>query len=353
MAPSPAAATPAAAATAAAGGAILVTGAAGQIGAELVVALRRRYPSRVVVAGINRTQAPLSVVEPVARVDVSDTQQLLAVVSEHAVDTVYHLAAVLSGDGERDPDRCFEANMRGLKNVLDVAKDRGCRVFWSSSIAVFGPSAPRGAAPQEGVLDPATFYGVTKVSGELMCSYYHSRWGLDVRALRYVGVITALSEPGDNVSDFACAMPRAALGMLPGQQDAASLAYASYLSLDTRMSWLYMEDCVAATIALMEAPSDAISVRTAYNVQSVVFSPADLAQALQRHVPGFAVEHVPEPGDNRQEIADSVPYSLDDSAFRRDTGWTPRYDLDAMVADVLEQLRALGDESEKKPAPKL
>ena len=234
----------------------MVTGAAGQIGAELVVALRRRYPAQTVVAGFNRTPPPASVASPTARVDVRDRQQLIHVVAQYGVGTVYHLAAVLSGDGERDPDRCFEANMQGLKNVLDVARDHGCRVFWSSSIAVFGPSAPRGAAPQHGHLDPATFYGVTKVSGELLCSYYHARWGLDVRALRYVGVITALSEPGENVSDFACAMPRATLGLLPpptrptltapatagaarDEAAAAATSYASYLSPDTKMSWLY------------------------------------------------------------------------------------------------------------------
>lgn len=310
---------------------ILVTGANGQIGSELVELLREQHgPSQVVRLDLKpppsaNGQSPDG---PVEVVDVRDREALADVLTRHDVDTIYHLASLLSATGEEHPDRAWDVNMGGLKNVLDLARTHSVeQVFWPSSIAVFGPSTPRDETPQKTVLDPATMYGVTKRSGELLCRYYHHRYDLDVRSLRYPGLVSYKTAPGGGTTDYAVDMlARAAAG-----ED-----YTCFLEPDTQLPMMYMPDAIQGTLALMNADKEALSVRDSYNVGALSFSPAELVAAIQTYVPRFTCTYEP---DERQKIADNWPSSIDDRTAREDWDWAPEYDLDAMTKDMLDHLR--------------
>lgn len=311
-------------------GSILVTGASGQIGSELVDVLRERHGAERVIASDVRPLDPDNGREAgrTVQLDVTDRAALEAVVREQGVTTVYHLASLLSAVGERKPDVAWQVNVDGLKHVLDVAREDGLRVFWPSSIAVFGAATPREQTPQQTVLDPSTIYGVTKVSGELLCRYYAERFGVDVRSLRYPGLISYKAEPGGGTTDYAVDIFYAAV---------RGETYTCFLRPDARLPMMYMPDAVRAALDLMDAPDEEITVRTSYNLGAMSFSASELARAIQARRPGFEVVYEP---DERQRIADTWPSSVDDSVARADWGWRPHYDMEATVDDMLTHLEA-------------
>ena len=309
---------------------ILLIGANGQIGTELATALAARHGAHAVVT---------SDVVPEGRVpglahemlDVTDAAALAAAVARHHVTQVYHLAAALSASGEKHPQWAWDLNMRGLLNVLELARTaRLERVFWPSSIAAFGPSTPADATPQTTVMDPTTVYGISKLAGERWCAWYHAKHGVDVRSLRYPGLISWKTPPGGGTTDYAVEIFHAAL---------REGRYTCFLQEGQALPMMYMDDALRATIELMEAPATSIRERGSYNLAGVSFTPAQIAAAIARRVPGFTMTCEP---DFRQAIAASWPRSIDDSAAQRDWGWTPRFDLEAMVDEMLGQLRRLG-----------
>ncbi|MCD6129307.1 NAD-dependent epimerase/dehydratase family protein [Candidatus Bipolaricaulota bacterium] len=309
---------------------ILVTGATGQIGSELTLALRRRYGSENVVAAFHRTPLPPPLKDsgPSVRLDVTDRAELEEAVREYKPNVIYHLAAILSAKGEENPAAAWRVNLGGLYNVLEVARAGGVRqVFWPSSIAVFGPKTPKDNTPQDTVLSPTTMYGVTKVAGEYLCDYYARRFRLDVRGVRYPGIISSETPPGGGTTDYAVEMFYAAV---KGER------YTCFVRPDTVLPMMYMPDCLKAAIQLMEADPSSLTRRADYNVAAMSFSAEELAAEIRKHVPSFQVEYRP---DFRQEIADSWPRSIDDSAAREDWGWEPSYDLSRMVEDMLARLK--------------
>ncbi len=308
---------------------ILVTGASGQVGSELVPALRERYGSDAVLAtDIREPEGALAEGGPFRRVDCTDRQALEHAVRDFRADTIYHLAAILSAAGERDPDQAYRVNLGGLKNALEVARDQGCAIFIPSSIAAFGPSTPPDPTPQDTIQRPTTMYGVTKVAGELLADYYHLRFGVDARGVRYPGLISYVTPPGGGTTDYAVEIFYAAV-----QQG----RYTCFLRPDTQLDMMYMPDAIRASIEVMEADPRRLKHRNAFNVTAMQLTPATLAEAIREHLPHFVIEYQVDP--LRQSIADSWPRRLDDSAAREEWGWAPRYDLRAMVADMLENLR--------------
>lgn len=308
---------------------ILVTGSAGQIGAELVPYLRQRFGNDRVVAAIHKATGSSSLkAGPVEVLDVANVEALAKVVKEYGVDTIYHLAAVLSATGENNPQLAWQINMDGLRNVLETARVHGVpKVFWPSSIGVFGPDAPRRAAPQTAALNPTTMYGVTKVAGELICNYYFLKYGLDVRCLRYPGLISSEAPPGGGTTDYAVEIFYAALE----RGD-----YSCFLREDTVLPMMYMPDALRAAVTLMEAPRTEVRLHSGYNLAAISFSAGEIAAEIRKHIPEFKVSYSP---DSRQRIADSWPMSIDDSEARRDWGWRHEYDLPKMTADMLTRLR--------------
>lgn len=309
---------------------ILVTGACGQIGSELTLALRERYGSENVVAAGHKTKPSdkLQQSGPFEFIDVTKRETIEEVVEKYDIDTIYHLAAVLSAVGEEKPQLAWNVNMMGLYNVLEVARERRMvRVFWPSSIAVFGPETPRENTPQETVLRPTTMYGLTKVAGELLCNYYFRRFGLDVRGVRYPGIISSETLPGGGTTDYAVEIFYAAI---------RHKRYTCFLRADTVLPMMYMPDCIRAAIELMEADLSRLKHHADFNLAAMSFSPAELVAEIQKHIPEFTCEYKP---DFRQAIADSWPRTIDDSAAREEWGWKPRYDLTTMTADMLEKLR--------------
>ena len=322
---------------------ILVTGAVGQVGTELVPALRKRFGSDRVVAAGHRTRPSeaLRSAGPFTTVDATDMEALRALVRRHDIGVVYHLATLLSADGEKDPERAWRVNVGSLKNVLDLAVEFEMdQVFWPSSIAVFGPTTPRADTPQRTILEPTTMYGVTKVTGENLCNYYFTRHGLDVRGLRYPGLISYETFPGGGTSDYSVEIFVAAV---------EKGHYSCFVNAATALPLMYMDDAVRATVEVMAADASRISVRTSYNVTALSFTAGELAAEVARRVDGFTCDFEP---DFRQAIADSWPDSMDDSVARRDWGWKPGYDLpalvDAMLAGVREKL--LGSSREGRGA---
>jgi nucleoside-diphosphate-sugar epimerase len=310
---------------------ILVTGALGQIGSELTASLRERYgASSVFVSDCRRDpDASAASDDRFCCIDVTDRRALEEAVTTRGIDTLYHMAAVLSVVGERDPHRAWRVNVGGLENVLEVARTTGVRrLFLPSSIAVFGPQTPRDPAPQDTVLRPTTVYGVTKVTGELLGDYYVRRYGLDVRGLRYPGIISALTPPGGGTTDYAVAIFYDAI---------TDRQHTCYLREDTVLPMMYMPDCIRATIDLMEADPERLRRHCDYNVAAMSFSAGELARQIAHHLPDFRYRFVP---DERQAIADSWPRTIDDEAARHDWGWSPRYDLERMTRDMLERLTA-------------
>jgi len=307
---------------------ILVTGAAGQIGSELVPALRARYGEDAVVASdIRQPTGPVAEGGPFEILDCRDGAALSRIAARYRIDTIYHLAAILSATAERDPQKAYDINMNGLYAVLEVARERACAVFTPSSIAAFGPSTPPDPTPQDTIQRPTTMYGVTKVAGELLCDYYHLRFGVDTRGLRYPGLISYVAPPGGGTTDYAVEIFYHAL---------EHGRYTCFLGPDTRLDMMYMPDAIRAAIELMEADPARLKHRNAFNVTAMQLTPATLADAIAQRIPGFEIEYDIDPV--RQAIADSWPRRLDDSAAREEWGWKPAYDLDAMTDDMLAQL---------------
>ena len=306
---------------------ILVTGAAGQIGTELTASLVGRYGSGRILATDIRDPVLWAPGCAAERLDCLDIEALRDTVSRFGATAIHHLAAILSATAEADPVRAYRINMNGLVNVLEVAAEFGCRVFVPSSIAAFGPGTPRDPAPQSTLQRPTTMYGVTKVAGELLCDYFHSRFGVDARGLRFPGLISYAAPPGGGTTDYAIEIFHAAL---------REGRYTCFLRADTRMDMMYMPDAIRAVIALMEAPPEALTHRNAFNVTAMQFTPAELAAEIRSRVPGFRVDYDPDP--LRQSIADSWPSRLDDSEAREQWGWRHEYELPDMVTDMFRGL---------------
>ena len=307
---------------------LLVTGASGQIGSDLVEALCARHsPERVVASDVQpAAKTPPGVAYET--LDIRDRARLETVVEKHEVQTVYHLASLLSARGEAQPEQSWAVNVDGLRNVLETARTHRLRVFWPSSIAVFGPDVPRHDAPQDTALNPTTIYGVTKVTGEMLCAYYAQKFGVDARSLRFPGIVSYSAPPGGGTTDYAVEMLRAA---------ASGDDYTCFLRADAALPMMYMPDAIQATLDLMDVPPACVKLRRGYNVAAFSFTPERLAEAIRQHVPDFTCRYEP---DVRQTIADSWPASIDDARARADWGWQPSYDLDTMVADVLGKLFA-------------
>lgn len=306
---------------------ILVTGAAGQIGSELVPALRARYGGDAVVASDIRPDAALAGGGPFQLVDCTDAAALAGAVARHHIDTIFHLAAILSAAAERQPQKAYQVNLGGLFNVLEVARQHGCAVFTPSSIAAFGPSTPRDGTPQDTIQRPTSIYGVTKVAGELLCDYYFARFGVDTRGLRYPGLISYAAPPGGGTTDYAVEIFYDAL---------RHRRYTCFLAPDTQLDMMYMPDAIRAAVELMEADASRLKHRNAFNVTAFQATPERLAAAIRRHIPDFEIAYQVDPV--RQRIANSWPRRVDDTAAREEWGWKPAYDLEAMVADMLENL---------------
>jgi nucleoside-diphosphate-sugar epimerase len=307
----------------------LLTGSTGQIGSELTIALRKKYGGDNVIA-IGHQRKPTDVLlnsGPFEIVDVAKKDKLQEVVDRYDVDTIYHLAAVLSATGEQNPQFAWNLNMGSLYNVLEIAREQGItRVFWPSSIAAFGPTTPRLKTPQETVLIPTTMYGVTKVAGELLCNYYFAKFNVDVRGLRYPGIISSETPPGGGTTDYAVEIFYEAI---------KKKKYTCFVREDTVLPMMYMPDCIKSTIDLMEADPSKIKRHDSYNLAGMSFSAGELAEEIKKHIPEFKCEYKP---DFRQKIADSWPMSIDDNAARKDWNWKPDYDLATMSKEMISKL---------------
>lgn len=307
---------------------ILVTGAAGQIGTELVPALQERYEGAMVVAtDIRKPARPVPDDTEYRRLDCTDAASVRAVVADRGIDTIYHLAAVLSARAEGIPQKAWTVNMGGLYSVLEAAREYGCAVFTPSSIAAFGPETPQDPTPQQTVQRPNTIYGVTKVAGELLSDYYHTRFGVDTRGVRYPGLVSYAAPPGGGTTDYAVEIFHAAL---------TEGRYTCYLEPHSQLDMMYMPDALRAAMELMDAPARALTYRNAFNVTAMQLTPSRLAEAIRVHIPDFEIQYDVDP--RRQKIADSWPRRVDDSAARAEWGWRPEYDMAAMVHDMLARL---------------
>ena len=306
---------------------ILVTGAAGQVGSELVPELRRIYGDTAVLA--TDLRVPDTAEGLYQRLDCTDAAAIAAAVRTHRADAIYHLAALLSATAEKNPLRAYDINMGTLVNVLEVAREYNAAVFTPSSIGAFGPSTPNDPTPQDTIQRPNTMYGVTKVAGELLCDYYHTRFGLDTRGLRYPGLISHVTPPGGGTTDYAVHIFYEAL---------QSHRYTCFLSAHTQLDMMYMPDAVRASIEVMEADGAKLEHRNAFNVTAMQLTPDSLTSLIREHIPEFEISYDVDPV--RQRIADSWPRRLDDSAARREWGWQPQYDAEQMVADMLAKLGA-------------
>ncbi|MBW4542444.1 MAG: NAD-dependent epimerase/dehydratase family protein [Myxacorys chilensis ATA2-1-KO14] len=309
---------------------ILVTGSSGQLGSDLVVALRQHYGmSNVIESGWRIPSHNRSLIYEV--LDVTDRTQLQKLIEHYQIDTIYHLAGVLSAKGEQHPDRCWDVNINGLRNILEVAKAFKLQVFFPSSIAVFGPHTPKLNTPQITVEDPATLYGITKVAGELLCHYYAQRQ-VDVRSLRLPGIISYSAPPGGGTTDFAVEIFHAAL---------QTGTYTCFVRPETRLPMMYISDAIRAILDIMQADAAAIKIRSSYNIAAVSFSVAELVAEIQKHLPHFTCDYAP---DFRQAIADSWPSVIDDSKARADWGWQHQYNLAAIVEEMLAKVDVRSEE---------
>jgi nucleoside-diphosphate-sugar epimerase len=309
---------------------ILITGAVGQIGSELTMKIREIYGGDNVVATTRKSEPTEQIKKtgPFEFIDVTDRKSLEAVCDKYNIDSIINMAAILSAIGEQKPMLAWDVNMNGLINVLEVARERKMeRVLVPSSIAVFGPETPQVDTPQETVLKPTTMYGVTKVSGELLGDYYVNKYGLDVRGLRYPGIISHETLPGGGTTDYAVEIFYEAL---------KNKKYTCFVKEDTKLPMMYMPDCIKSTVDLFQADFDTLKHHSDFNVGGMSFTVKDLADEIKKHIPDFEIEYKP---DYRQDIADSWPDSVDDSAAREEWGWKPSYDLSAMVKDMLENLK--------------
>jgi len=305
---------------------ILIIGSQGQIGLELSEVLRNNYGhDNVVCADVKEVENPVG---PYEKLDAMDRQGMYEVIKKHGVSQVYLLAALLSATAEQKPKLAWDLNMEGLFNVLDAAKEGMIKkVYWPSSIAVFGPTTPRVNTPQYTVMEPNTIYGISKQAGERYCEYYHQKHGVDVRSIRYPGLIGHKSAPGGGTTDYAVHIYHEAL---------KNKSYECFLSEDTMLPMMYMPDALKATIQLMESPADKVKIRSSYNVAGVSFSPKEIADEIRKHIPEFNITYKP---DFRQAIANSWPGSIDDTSAREDWGWHNDFDLSAMTKDMLDNLK--------------
>lgn len=310
---------------------ILVIGASGQIGVELTLALRKIYGNAQVIASDLREENELlKGTGPYVSLDVMNKEMLHVQVIRQGITQIYLLAAILSATGEKNPNLAWSLNMQSLLNVLDIAREEKLhKVYWPSSIAVFGPTSPKQQCPQQTVIEPVTVYGISKYAGEFWCNYYFHRYGVDVRSMRYPGLISYKSAPGGGTTDYAVEIFHEAL---------EEKAYTSFLSEDTYLPMMYMPDAIRATIELMEADANKIGVRTSYNISGMSFSPKEIAAEIKKHIPGFTISYKP---DYRQAIADSWPQSIDDSVANKDWGWKEEYNLERMTKDMLTNLSEL------------
>ncbi len=308
---------------------ILVIGASGQIGVELTLALRKIYGNANVVASDLREENDLlKGTGPYVSIDVMNKEMLHVQVIRQSITQIYLLAAILSATGEKNPNLAWNLNMQGLLNVLDIAREEKIyKVYWPSSIAVFGPTSPRQNCPQQTIIEPATVYGISKYAGEFWCNYYHQRFGVDVRSIRYPGLISYKSAPGGGTTDYAVEIFHEAL---------EEKKYTSFLQEDTYLPMMYMPDAIRGTIELMEAPASKISIRHSYNLSAMSFSPKEIGAEIKKHMPEFILDYKP---DYRQAIADGWPQSIDDSVATKDWGWKPEYSLARMTKDMLENLK--------------
>lgn len=308
---------------------ILVIGASGQIGVELTLALRKIYGNANVIASDLREQNPLlQGTGPYVSLDVMNKEMLHVQVIRQGITQIYLLAAILSATGEKNPNLAWNLNMQGLLNVLDIAREEKLhKVYWPSSIAVFGPTSPKIDCPQQTIIEPTTVYGISKYAGEFWCNYYFHRFGVDVRSIRYPGLISYKSAPGGGTTDYAVEIFHDAL---------ADKHYDCFLKENTYLPMMYMPDAIKATISLMEAPAKDITIRTSYNVGALSFSPKELAECIQQHIPDFTIAYLP---DYRQSIADSWPSSINDAVARKDWNWSPEYTLESMTQEMLENLQ--------------
>lgn len=308
---------------------ILILGACGQIGVELTAALRSIYgAANVFATDLQEEHALLKGTGPFQHLDATNANAVHEFIVRKDITQVYLLAALLSATGEKIPQKAWDINMRSLLQVLDIGvQEKLNKVYWPSSIAVFGPTTPRQNTPQTTVVEPTTVYGISKWAGELWCQYYHTRWGLDVRSLRYPGLISWKGEPGGGTTDYAVDIYHKALSQ--GH-------YTSFLDRGTYLPMMYMDDAIRGTLELMEAPAEKLSTRMAYNISAMSFAPEEVGAEIQKHLPDFKLDYAP---DSRQQIAESWPQSIDDSQARTDWGWAPRYDLEAMTTEMLEKLQ--------------
>ncbi len=306
---------------------VLVIGACGQIGVELTLALRKVHGSENVIAtDIREEHELLKGTGPYQTLDAMNAEATREIVKKEGITDIYLLAALLSATGEKNPKLAWDLNMTSLRQVLDLGIDEKLKIFWPSSIAVFGPTTPRQNTPQKTIIEPTTMYGITKYAGELLCQYYNKRFDLDVRSVRYPGLISWKSPPGGGTTDYAVEIYHEAL---------KQKKYTSFLSENTYLPMMYMDDAIRATIELMQAPVEKLQSRMAYNLSAMSFSPKEVAESIKKHIPDFEISYSP---DHRQNIANSWPESIDDSAARSDWGWKHEFDLPKMTEDMLKNL---------------
>ncbi|MEO5650775.1 MAG: NAD-dependent epimerase/dehydratase family protein [Ginsengibacter sp.] len=308
---------------------ILVIGACGQIGVELTLALRKIYGGANVIASDLREENPLlKDTGPYVSLDVMNKEMLHVQVIRQNITQIYLLAAILSATGEKNPNLAWHLNMQSLLNVLEIAKDENIqKIYWPSSIAVFGPTSPKIKCPQQTIIEHTTVYGISKYAGEFWCNYFFNRYKVDVRSIRYPGLISYKSEPGGGTTDYAVEIFHDGI---------EENKYKCFLKEDTYLPIMYMPDAIRATIELMESPSDKITVRTSYNISGMSFSPKEIAAEIKKYIPGFTIDYEP---DYRQPIAESWPQSIDDSVANKDWNWKPEFDLGSMTKDMMLNLR--------------
>ena len=309
---------------------ILVIGASGQIGVELTLELRKIYGgANVVAADLREENELLKGTGPYVSLNVMNREMLHVQVIRQNITQIYLLAAILSATGEKNPSLAWNLNMQSLLNVLEIAKDEKLtKVYWPSSIAVFGPSSPKQNCPQHTVIEPVTVYGISKFAGEFWCNYYHRRYGVDVRSIRYPGLISYKSSPGGGTTDYAVEIFYQAMN---------EKKYTCFLKAETYLPMMYMPDAIRSTIELMETDATKLTVRTSYNVSGISFSPKEIALAIKQHLPEFKISYKP---DYRQAIAESWPQSIDDTQARNDWGWKPEYDLEKLTTDMWKNLHS-------------
>ncbi len=309
---------------------ILITGATGQIGSELTLTLREKYGSDNVIAGGHPSKLPSNKLKesgPFVMIECLDVNSILKVLKDYQIDTIYHLAALLSATAENKPKLAWNVNMQGLINVLDVASTNQCSVFFPSSIAVFGANTPKDNTPQETIQRPSSIYGITKLTGELLCDYYYQKYNLDVRGVRFPGIISHETLPGGGTTDYAVEIFYGAIS----QQ-----FYSCPLKADTYLDMMYMPDAIKAAIQIMEVDGNSLTQRNGYNITAMSFCPQELTNEIKKWIPGFKIEYNID--KDKQVIADSWPNSINDLIARQEWGWKPNYDLPEMTRDMIEKL---------------